>query len=137
MKGHISAVHNVLSAYRNFWIPPSLTNLVAWYDIVADRPAVRVVTSDRTLESQNTYPHERIHRNQYLVEVYEPYARYEERMFKELNEQRSGPGVQSFIPFDLKFDAKCVEVIYKYKEMFHHFLVFSTDDQPGLRFGEL
>ena len=57
---------------------------------------MRVVTSDRTLESQNTYPHERIHRNQYLVEVYEPYARHEDRMFKELNEQRGSPGVNVY-----------------------------------------
>jgi len=75
----------VLSTYRNFWIPPSLTYLIAWYDTVADRPAVRVATADRTVESRNTYCYERIQRNEYLIEVYECHARQEERLFRELN----------------------------------------------------
>lgn len=86
----------VLSTYRSFWIPPSLTYLINWYDTVADRPSVRVATSDRTLESQNTYCYERIHRNEYLIEVYECYARHEEVLFQELNDERGSPGVNVY-----------------------------------------
>ncbi|KAL7533088.1 hypothetical protein ACHAWF_004332 [Thalassiosira exigua] len=86
----------VLSAYRGFWIPPALHNLVNWYDAVSERPSVRVATSNRTLESQNTYCYERIHRNEYLIEVYEPYARGEEQLFAELNERKGCPGVNVY-----------------------------------------
>lgn len=86
----------VLSAYRNFWIPPSLTHLTEWYDTVADRPAVRAAASDRTEESQNTYCYERVARNEYLVEVYEPYARHEVRLFRELNERAGHPGANVY-----------------------------------------
>ena len=88
----IERVVAVLSPYRSFWIPPSLTHLINWYDTVSDRPAVRVATSDRTIESQNTYCYERIHRNEYLIEVYECYARNEEWLFRELNDARGCPG---------------------------------------------
>lgn len=63
---------------------------------MADRPAVRVATSDRTIESQNTYCYERIVRNEYLIEVYECYARHEEELFKELNDERGRPGVNVY-----------------------------------------
>mmetsp|Transcript_25218 Transcript_25218/g.53313 ORF Transcript_25218/g.53313 Transcript_25218/m.53313 type:complete len:191 (-) Transcript_25218:704-1276(-) len=86
----------VLSTYRSFWIPPALTHLITWYDTVSDRPAVRAATSDRTTESQNTYCYERIARNEYLIEVYECYARNEVALFTELNLERGRPGVNVY-----------------------------------------
>ncbi len=86
----------VLSSYRNFWIPPSLKYLIYWYDAVSDRPSVRVATSDRTPISLSTYCYEQSSRNKYLVEVYECYARHEEKLFQELNDERGSAGVNVY-----------------------------------------
>lgn len=86
----------VLSTYRNFWIPPSLTSLVAWYDAVSDRPSVRAATSDRGAESRDTYCFERTYRNEYLIEVYEPHARGDAALFERLNDERGSPGVNAY-----------------------------------------
>mmetsp|Transcript_3346 Transcript_3346/g.7345 ORF Transcript_3346/g.7345 Transcript_3346/m.7345 type:complete len:467 (+) Transcript_3346:126-1526(+) len=90
----------VLSTYRNFWIPPSLTSLVAWYDTVSDRPSVRAATADRMFESKNTYCYERVHRNEYLIEVYEPCARNEETLFARLTDERGRPGANAYRELD-------------------------------------
>ncbi|KAL9186800.1 hypothetical protein ACHAXT_010520 [Thalassiosira profunda] len=86
----------VLSAYRSFWIPPSLHHLINWYDTVLERPAIRAATSDRTRESQNTYCYEKVRRSEYLVEVYESAAGHEEDLFRELNERSGSPGVNVY-----------------------------------------
>lgn len=48
------------------------------------------------MESLNTYCFERVHRNEYLIEVYECYARYEKGLFQELNDERGCPGVNVY-----------------------------------------
>lgn len=86
----------VLSTYRNFWIPPSLTNLIHWYEVICDRPAIRVATADRTDESMNTYCYEKRSRNEYLLEVYECFALHEEEQFQQLNDDVGRAGVNVY-----------------------------------------
>lgn len=86
----------VLSEYRNFFIPPSLTHLVTWYEIVLARPSVRIATADRDEVSINTYCYEEIGRKQYLLEVYECQIRGETGMFKELNDRKGRIGVNIY-----------------------------------------
>ena len=92
----IERVHHVLSAYRSFWIPPSLTRLMSWYETVSRRPAVRKATSDRSAESMETYCYESKSRREYLVEVYECHARHEADLFLELNAERGRAGVNVY-----------------------------------------
>jgi len=89
----------VLSTYRNFWIPPSLTHLVHWYEVMCNRPAIRVATMDRIEESLNTYCYEKISRNEYLLEVYECYALHEEEQFQRLNDDVGRAGVNVYREF--------------------------------------
>lgn len=89
-------VVTVLSAYRSFWIPPSLTHLTDWYDAVSDRPAVRAATSVRAAESVGTYCYESTSRREYLVEVCECLARHEGGLFLELNGERGRAGVNVY-----------------------------------------
>jgi len=89
----------VLSTYRNFWIPPSLTHLVHWYQVMCDRPAIRVATADRTEASMNTYCYEKESRNEYLLEVYECYALHEEEQFQRLNDEVGRAGVNVYREF--------------------------------------
>ena len=86
----------VLPTYRSFWIPPSLTHLISWYEHATNRPSIRAATSDRSVESQNTYCYERVRRDEYLIEVYECCARHEGKLFKELNDARGRPGVNVY-----------------------------------------
>ena len=86
----------VLSTYRNFFIPPSLSNLINWYDVMSDRPAIQLATADRSIESQNVYCYEKISRRQYLIEVYECYVRNEIQKFNELTNERGSPGVNVY-----------------------------------------
>jgi hypothetical protein len=86
----------VLSIYRNFWIPPSLTNLIHWYEVMCDRDAIRVATADRSQESMDTYCYEKRGRNEYLLEVYECYALHEEKQFQQLNDELGRPGVNVY-----------------------------------------
>mmetsp|Transcript_3238 Transcript_3238/g.5438 ORF Transcript_3238/g.5438 Transcript_3238/m.5438 type:complete len:432 (+) Transcript_3238:32-1327(+) len=86
----------VLSTYRNFWIPPSLTNLIRWYEVMCDRPAIRVATADRTDESMHTYCYEKWSRNEYLLEVYECIALHEEEQFQQLNDDVGRAGVNVY-----------------------------------------
>ena len=86
----------VLSVYRNFWIPPSLTHLIHWYEIMCGRPAIRVATADRTEESMRTYCYEKKSRNEYLLEVYECYALHEEVQFQQLNDDIGRAGVNVY-----------------------------------------
>jgi hypothetical protein len=82
----------VLSAYRNFWIPGSLRDLLRWYGAVMDRPAVRAATSDRGADSLSTYCYEEVSRGAYLLEVYECHARNESRLFDDLNARAGRAG---------------------------------------------
>ncbi len=82
----------VLSSYRDFWVPPSLSHLLSWYDSVSLRPSVRVAAADRSDESMKTYCFERRNRREYLIEVYECYSRNEDRVFRELNDSRGSAG---------------------------------------------
>ena len=86
----------VLSTYRGFWIPPALTNLIDWYDTVSNRTAIRAATSNRSLESQNAYCYESITWKEYLIEVYECYAKQEVDLFRELNADRGSAGVNVY-----------------------------------------
>lgn len=86
----------VTSHYRNFFIPPSLTYLVTWYDAVLARPSVRMATADRDMTSLNTYCYEQVDRKQYLLEVYECQIRGEVGMFKELNDRVGQTGVNVY-----------------------------------------
>ena len=86
----------VLSTYRNFWIPPSLTHLIHWYKVMCERPAIRVATADRTEESMRTYCYEKESRNEYLLEVYECYALHEEEQFQQLNDDVGRAGVNVY-----------------------------------------
>ncbi len=86
---YVERIVVVLSKYRNFWIPSSLSSLLRWYDVVMDRPAVRAATSDRDGASLSAYCFEEVSRNAYLLEVYECHARDEVRLFEALN---GGPG---------------------------------------------
>jgi hypothetical protein len=86
----------VLSIYRNFWIPPSLTYLISWYETMCNRTAIRVATADRSRDSLSTYCYEKIGRNEYLIEVYECYALHEERQFQMLNDEMGKRGVNVY-----------------------------------------
>lgn len=86
----------VLSTYRNFWIPPSLTYLISWYETMCNRTAVRVATADRSHDSLSTYCYEKIGRNEYLLEVYECYALHEEKQFQMLNDEMGKRGVNVY-----------------------------------------
>ena len=86
----------VLSTYRNFWIPPSLTHLIHWYEVMCDRPAIRVATADRTEESMHTYCYEKKSRNDYLLEVYECLAVHEVEQFQQLNDHVGRAGVNVY-----------------------------------------
>jgi len=92
----IERIVTVLSAYRSFWIPPSLIHLINWYDAVSDRPAVRAATSDRSAESAGTYCYESKSRREYLVEVYECHARHEGGLFLEINGERGRAGINVY-----------------------------------------
>jgi len=86
----------VLSTYRNFWIPPSLTYLISWYETMCNRTAIRVATADRSRDSLSTYCYEKLGRNEYLIEVYECYALHEERQFQMLNDEMGKGGVNVY-----------------------------------------
>mmetsp|Transcript_11304 Transcript_11304/g.23830 ORF Transcript_11304/g.23830 Transcript_11304/m.23830 type:complete len:412 (+) Transcript_11304:59-1294(+) len=82
----------VLPSYRDFWIPPSLSHLLCWYEAASVRPSVRVATADRSDESMKTYCFERRNRREYLIEVYECHSRNEDRVFRDLNDTRGSAG---------------------------------------------
>ncbi|KAL3778563.1 hypothetical protein HJC23_011659 [Cyclotella cryptica] len=86
----------VLSHYRNFFIPPSLTHLITWYDTVSQRHAVSLATADRSDISMNTYCYEQKGRKQYLLEVYESQVRGERQLFRELNDDMGQAGVNVY-----------------------------------------
>ena len=86
----------VLSHYRTFFIPPSLTHLVAWYEKLLSRPSVRIATANRDEASINTYCYEQTNRKQYLLEVYECQVRGESEWFKELNDRKGMVGVNIY-----------------------------------------
>jgi hypothetical protein len=86
----------VLSHYRNFFIPPSLTHLISWYETVSQRRSVCLATADRNDISMNTYCYEQKGRKQYLLEVYECQVRGEGQLFRDLNDDRGRAGVNVY-----------------------------------------
>lgn len=61
-----------------------------------ERPAVRLATSNRNNESQNIYCYEKVIRKQYLIEVYECYARNEVTLFQQVNNDKGCAGVNVY-----------------------------------------
>lgn len=63
---------------------------------MSDRQAIQLATRNRSTQSQNIYCYEMVDRKQYLIEVYECYARNEVQLFKEINDEKGKAGVNVY-----------------------------------------
>eukprot|EP00033_Pygsuia_biforma_P000157 GCRY01000201.1.p1 GENE.GCRY01000201.1~~GCRY01000201.1.p1 ORF type:complete len:252 (+),score=30.70 GCRY01000201.1:95-850(+) len=74
----IERVKVLLKHYRNYTIPEEFTNLNKWYDTCLERESFKTLTADRLPRSlaihEAYYPGGKLKREEYLVQVYEPYA---------------------------------------------------------------
>ena len=71
-------------------------NLRRWYEAVTSRPSLRVVRGDRSEYSRDVMVFEATTREDYLIEVYEPYANNEVRLAKDLHAAGSRPGYNAY-----------------------------------------
>eukprot|EP00040_Diaphanoeca_grandis_P004148 m.27256 g.27256 ORF g.27256 m.27256 type:complete len:325 (+) comp15713_c0_seq1:253-1227(+) len=71
-------------------------NVFTWFELVGQRPSVRIVTSDRSTVSLNTYCFEATNRRDYIRELYQCYAANEITAFKTLSVATGRPGFNPY-----------------------------------------
>lgn len=98
----IERIKIVLQYYRNYSIPKSFTALHDWYEQVSKRPSIQIVTANnkhRTLTSLKTHCFEKQNRDEYLIEIYQIYARNELSLAKQILSESGTPGNNTYAKY--------------------------------------
>jgi glutathione S-transferase len=75
--GFVERVMVVLPYWKSWSIPESMNRIFEWYDVVKQRPAVKLTMADRSDESMATYCFQAKVRAECIQESHESYARSE------------------------------------------------------------
>lgn len=97
--GFMERLMIVLPYWKTWCIPEVMDRIFNWYEVVKQRPSVKITTADRSDESMATYCFEAKVRAEYMQELYEFYARNEVLLAKEKQAEAGTPGYNGYRRF--------------------------------------